>query len=200
MCEKFHELWLHLTCLSQFAITGHDHPVIIEQRHQSWLLIRFKRLVKELKLIEKLRSQHQQTMRFSLVTLQHARCRLVISRVGNQARKSQAISRDFWFRQAVCSSWSRYPGYQVGFGISFSFVDVGFPTFLFHLIVRLLTNVNPLHSSLINYAFVINNIKPEQVHKCADNDSAANYHWRAEKVEAVLFLWHHVASRSMTAL
>ena len=29
--------------------------------------------------------------------------------------------------------------------------------------------MNPLHTSLINYAFVINNIKPEQVHKCADN-------------------------------
>ena len=65
-------------------------PVIIEQRHPSWLLIRVKRLVKELKLIEKLRSQHQQTMRFSVVTRQHARCSLVISRVGNQARKRQA--------------------------------------------------------------------------------------------------------------
>ena len=42
------------------------------------------------------------------------------------------------------------------------------------------------------YAFVINNIKPEQVHKCADNDNPAN-HWRAEKIEAVLFLWHQVA-------
>ena len=39
-----------------FGITGH-----------SWLLIRVKRLVKESKLID-LRSQHQQTMRFSLVT------------------------------------------------------------------------------------------------------------------------------------
>ena len=64
-------------------------PVIIEQRHQSWLLIRVKRLVKESTLIEKLRSQHQQTMMFSLVTRQHVRCCLVISRVGNQARKSQ---------------------------------------------------------------------------------------------------------------
>ena len=33
-----------------------------------------------------------------------------------------------------------------------------------------------VHTSLINYAFVINNIKPEQVHKRADNDNAANYH------------------------
>ena len=51
----------------------------------------------------------------------------------------------------------------------------------------------------MNYAFVINNIKPEQVHKCADNvvnDNPAN-HWRAEKIEAVLFLWHQVASRSL---
>ena len=83
---------IHLTCLSQFAIPGCEGPVIIEQWHQSWLLIRVKRLVKESKLIEKLRSQHQQTMRFrpSLVTGQHARCSLVISHVGNQARKSQA--------------------------------------------------------------------------------------------------------------
>ena len=48
----------------------------------------------------------------------------------------------------------------------------------------------------MNYAFVVNNIKQEQVHKCADNDNAAN-HWRAEKIEAVLFLWHQVASRSL---
>ena len=51
--------------------------MIIEQRHPSWLLIRIKmRLVKESKLIEKLRSQHQQTMRFSLVTRQHHACYL----------------------------------------------------------------------------------------------------------------------------
>ena len=42
-----------LTCLSQFAIPGCDGPVIIEQMHLSWLLIRVKRLVKESKLIEK---------------------------------------------------------------------------------------------------------------------------------------------------
>ena len=48
-----------------------------------------------------------------------------------------------------------------------------FPHFSLSL-VRLLTNVDPLHTSLINYAFVINNIKPEQVHKCADNDNPAN--------------------------
>ena len=53
-------IWL--TCLSQFAIPGRDSPVIIEQRHPSWLLIRVKRLLKESKLIEKLRSQHQQTI------------------------------------------------------------------------------------------------------------------------------------------
>ena len=41
--------------------------------------------------------------------------------------------------------------------------------------------------SLMHYAFVINNIKPEQVHKCADDDNPAN-HCRAEKIEAVLFL------------
>ncbi len=70
-----------------------------------------------------------------------------------------------------------------------------FPHFSLSL-VRLLINVDPLHTSLINHAFVINNIKPEQVHKCADNDNPAN-HWRAEKVEAVLFLWHQVASRSL---
>ena len=62
-----------------------------------------------------------------------------------------------------------------------------FPHFSVSL-VHLLTNVDPLHTSLIkNYAFVINNIKPEQVHKCADNDNPAN-HRRAEKIEAVLFL------------
>ena len=49
-----------------------------------------------------------------------------------------------------------------------------FPHFSLSL-VRLLTNVDPLHASLINYAFVINNIKPEQVHKCADNDNPANH-------------------------
>ena len=40
---------------------------------------------------------------------------------------------------------------------------------------RLLTNVDPLHTSLINYAFVVNNIKPEQVHKCVDNDNTSNH-------------------------
>ena len=49
-----------------------------------------------------------------------------------------------------------------------------FPHFFLSL-VRLLTNVDSLHKSLINYAFVINNIKPEQVHKCADNDNPANH-------------------------
>ena len=51
-------------------------------------------------------------------------------------------------------------------------------------------------TGLINYAFVIINIKPEQVQQCADNDNPAN-HWRAEKIEAVLFLWHRIASRSL---
>ena len=57
------KILLNLTCLSQFAIPGRDGPVISEQSHQSWLLIRVKRLVKESKLIEKLRSQHRKGIR-----------------------------------------------------------------------------------------------------------------------------------------
>ena len=50
-------------------------------------------------------------------------------------------------------------------------------------------------TSLINYAFVINNIKPEQVQKCADNDNAANHRRQGRVIFATS---GSEASRSLT--